>query len=50
MTREQTREATGVQNIQEAGTGVGYGEIGNQTVTNPGGIGTWDIGTNFIVQ
>ena len=28
MTREQVREATGKQNIQEAGTGVGYQVVG----------------------
>ena len=28
MTREQVREATGKQNIQEAGTGIGYTQIG----------------------
>ena len=34
MTREQVREATGKQNIQEVGTGVGYTRIGiNNTIT-----------------
>ena len=32
--REQVREATGAQNIQQAGTGIGYQQIGNDnTIT-----------------
>ena len=32
QTREQVRESTGIQNIQQAGTGIGYSKIGQNNI------------------
>ena len=52
LTREQVRNQSPVQtNIEQIGTGVGY-QILSETnqVASGGGIGSWDVEGNFIVQ